>query len=323
MNKLKDYIDSNFCFKLILGANNENYEEIKKLTALYSAAGCRFFDINASKEAILAAKEGFKLSGKDDCFLCISIGGKNDPHLSKCKILNDKCIKCKKCLADCIQNAIFEKEELILIDEKKCIGCAKCLNNCPKSAIKRYYKSSEWGDFLPEIKNDCDCIEFHIVSNDIDDINEKWDYLCNNFEGILSICTDRSIFSNKDLISQLKKMIDKCPNRVMIQADGAPMSGGKDDYNTTLQAVACADIIIKSGINCPVIMSGGTNSKTMELARLCNVDVSGVAIGSYARKIVKDYTLKEDFLLNKEEFNKALVIAKNLMNYINKKESND
>ena len=111
-------------------------------------------------------------------------------------------------------------------------------------------------------------------------------------------------------------MIDKCPNRVMIQADGAPMSGGKDDYNTTLQAVACADIIIKSDINCPVIMSGGTNSKTMEFANLCNVDVSGVAIGSYARKIVKDYISKENFLSNKEEFNKALIVAKNLVNTV-------
>ena len=33
---------------------------------------------------------------------------------------------------------------------------------------------------------------------------------------------------------------------MIIQADGYPMSGGEDDYNTTLQAVATADVINKA-----------------------------------------------------------------------------
>jgi acetylornithine deacetylase/succinyl-diaminopimelate desuccinylase-like protein len=34
-------------------------------------------------------------------------------------------------------------------------------------------------------------------------------------------------------------------DKIMVQADGYPMSGGEDDYNTTLQAVSCADVINK------------------------------------------------------------------------------
>ena len=33
-------------------------------------------------------------------------------------------------------------------------------------------------------------------------------------------------------------------DRLIIQADGIPMSGGKDNFNTTLQAVATAEVII-------------------------------------------------------------------------------
>ena len=162
----------------------------------------------------------------------------------------------------------------------------------------------------------CDCIEFHIISDNIEEINEKWNYLLQNYNGILSICADRSIFSDNILINQLKNMISKNPDNIMIQADGAPMSGGKNDYKTTLQAVAAADIVLKSGISVPVIISGGTNSKSAKLAKLCKVDISGVAIGSYARKIVKKYIEKEDFLYNKKYFNEALKIAKKLVNEI-------
>ena len=40
-------------------------------------------------------------------------------------------------------------------------------------------------------------------------------------------------------------MLEICPDRMIVQADGIPMAGGEDDYRTTLQAVACADIVDK------------------------------------------------------------------------------
>ena len=53
-------------------------------------------------------------------------------------------------------------------------------------------------------------------------------------------------------------------------------------------------------------MSGGTNSKTSELAHLCGVDFCGVAIGSYARKIIK----------NTEDEKEAVESAKKLVETI-------
>ena len=314
---LKKYLNSKKCFKLILGANNENYEEITKLVALYSLAGCRFFDINASIEVINAAKKGLEYSKKNDCYLCISVGGKNDPHISKCKINQSKCNQCKTCMGECLQNAIIEFDNKILIKEKNCIGCFRCSKKCPQNAIERYYNTINFNKKINELKNFCDCIELHIASDDLEDIKEKWDFLCQNCNSFLSISINRSIFSDEILIEQLKKMLLKAnSNKVMIQADGISMSGGKNDFNATLQAVSCADLILKSGINCPIIISGGTNAKSSELAKICNVDISGVAIGSYARKVVKNYIDDDNFLTNQKIFNKALKVAKELIHRV-------
>ena len=309
---LQEYLASNKCFKLILGANNENYDEITRLVALYSAAGCRFFDINASENAIKAARRGFEYSKKTDCFLCISVGTANDKHLSKYKI-NDNCVSCNTCVSSCLEGAIQNTNGKVSIDEKKCIGCARCVSACSFDAIYSYQKQSDWNN-LDKLFPMCECVEFHMDSNDIDDIFQKWEYLVNNFDGMLSINASRVNFSDNQLIEILKKMISCArQNHVMIQADGIPMSGGADNYHSTLQAVSCADLIINSNI-CPyVITSGGTNAKTAELARILEVPLNGVAIGSYARKIVKDFVQDDDFLNNEDKFSSALKVAQELV----------
>ncbi len=313
---LQEYLASNKCFKLILGANNENYDEIVRLVALYSAAGCKFFDLNASEEAILAAKRGLEYSGKLDCYLCISVGTDGDKHLSKYTI-NNNCVTCGKCIEACLESAISSVQGKISIDEKKCIGCARCAKVCNVSAIDSYQKQSDWNN-LDKLFKYCECVEFHMDSNNKEEIFEKWGYLAKYFDGMLSINASRAEFSDVELVEILKKMISfRDPETVVIQADGIPMSGGADGYNSTLQAVSCADLIVNSNI-CPyVITSGGTNAKTAELARKLNVSINGVAVGSYARKIVKDYVRNSDFLENKVMFNEALKLARVLVESVN------
>ena len=61
------------------------------------------------------------------------------------------------------------------------------------------------------------------------------------------------------------------------------------------------------------MLSGGTNSRTAELARMCGIDYNGIAVGSYARKIVSNYVSSDDFLQNELKFNQALEIARKLV----------
>ena len=90
---LKELLDSNKCFKLVCGAGNEDALEVEKLVALYSAAGCKFFDLSAKPEIVDAAKRG--LQGREG-YLCVSIGIKGDPHVRKAQIDYEKCAGCHK-----------------------------------------------------------------------------------------------------------------------------------------------------------------------------------------------------------------------------------
>ena len=109
------------------------------------------------------------------------------------------------------------------------------------------------------------------------------------------------------MISQRK------PYTTIIQADGIPMSGCDDTFKTTLQAVAMAEIIQNAELPVHIMISGGTNSKTAELAKLCGINYWGIAIGSWARMIVKPYIVSEDFWENSDVQLKAVKAAHELI----------
>ena len=295
-------------FKLVCGAGNECRHDVERLCTIYSLAGAQVFDICAKPEILAAAKSGLKNAGiKEDRYICISIGIKGDPHISKAVIDRSKCFKCGKCDSVCINNAIKNYS----IELSKCIGCARCLNIC--SAISMKESDIDLKTVLPPLINDgIDCIELHVSSESA--VDEKWDIITSNFGGILSICIDRLYLGNKQVIERIKKMIKKrAPYTTIIQADGVPMSGYDDEYKTTLQAVAAAEIIQNAKLPVYIMLSGGTNSKTAQLAKLCSINYKGIAVGSYARKIVSEYIHRDDFYSNETVFNSALYNAKKIV----------
>ena len=103
------------------------------------------------------------------------------------------------------------------------------------------------------------------------------------------------------------------PYSTIIQADGVAMSGNDDEYGTTLQAVATAQLFQNAKFPLYIMMSGGTNTKSTELAKLCKVRPHCLAVGSYARKIVKDYLQIDDILTNEVKMADAVSIAKSLI----------
>lgn len=327
---LKKLLDNKKCFKLICGAGNENLEEVEKLVALYSKAGCKFFDLSASEEVLKAAQKGLDFSipkeEQKNYHFCISIGTSGDQHVQEARINSDVCAKCCKCIEICPQGAIKGKREngkwknrsgiparQLEVIGKNCIGCQKCQKACEFGAIEIYSKNKPINLSTHQPIN-LSCIELHASDTYENEVDEIWDYLNKNFDGMLSLCVGRSKLSNEQILSRVKRLIkNRKPYTTIIQADGSPMSGGEDDFKTTLQAVAMAEIIQNANLPVYILLSGGTNSKTAELAKLCGVDFNGIAIGSYARKIVKEYIESDDFYTNKTLFDKAVKIAQKLV----------
>ena len=201
------------------------------------------------------------------------------------------------------------------VKKERCIGCTQCFNKCPKQAIEMVTQLQDYKEVLPKlIEKGIDCIEFHAISEDEQDVDEKWQQINDYFDGMLCISLDRSELGDKKLKERVKRLIAKRkPFTTIIQADGIAMTGGTDDYATTLQSVATAQLFQNENIPAYIMMSGGTNTKSTELAKQCKVQPHCLAVGSYARKIVKDYLERDDFYENKEAFNEAVKIAKNLI----------
>ncbi len=312
---LKDLLESKKCFKLVCGAGNEDAEEVEKLVTIYSLAGCTFFDLCAKEEIVDAAKKGLKNAGiTDDRYLCVSVGIDGDPHITKAVIDQEKCVKCGKCKKICPHDAVIELDKY-KIKKERCIGCGQCAANCPKNAIEMVSQLQDYKEILPKlIAKGIDCIEFHAISTDEKDVMEKWEQINEHFDGMLCISLDRSELGDKKLKERVAKMLStRKPFTTIIQADGIAMSGSNDEYGTTLQAVATAQLFQNANMPAYIMMSGGTNTRSIELASLCGVKPNCLAVGSFARKIVKEYLESEDLLENKEKLNKAVEIAKELV----------
>lgn len=281
-------------FKVVCGAGNEDCESVKRLVYTYAKAGCKCFDISARKEILDAVKEAVKLAGVSDVVFCVSVGIKGDKHIAKAQIKDSVCIKCKNCFRNCPHDAIYSS---IIVDDKKCIGCGICAKKCPTGAMTMTEKDVNVKEILPYmVQNGVEILELHIMGHDKKDLEYKWNVINECNPKFASICIDRENFGNKEVLERIRNMIaHRKPYTTIIQADGIPMSGAEDDYKTTLQAVAMAEIIQNANMPVHIMLSGGTNSKTAELAKMCGINYWGIAIGSWARKIVKPYTSAPDF----------------------------
>ena len=310
---LKDLLEAKQCFKLVCGAGNEDADEVEKLVTIYSKAGCQFFDVCAKLEIVDAAKRGLERAGiKEDRYLCVSVGIDGDPHISKAVIDYEKCIQCENCKSVCIHEAINED---FSIKKERCLGCGQCLKECPVNAISMVSQVQDYKEVLPElIKKGIDCIEFHAISTDENDVDEKWAQINEMFDGMLCISLDRSELGDKKLKERVERMIKSRKTfSTIIQADGVAMSGSDDELGTTLQAVATAQLFQNAKMPIYIMMSGGTNTKSTELAKQCGVKPHCLAVGSFARKTVKDYLKMDDIYTNKKAMDEAVEIAKNLV----------
>ena len=319
---LRQILEERRYFKLVCGAGNEDKDEVRKLSIIYTLAGATVIDISANVDVVKAARKGIEnacklapIIGKEiqkTPYLNVSIGLKGDPHVRKAEIDLDICTECGECIPVCRQEAITLD---FIVKDYKCIGCGDCDSACRFNAISFNHKKADFDKLLPEcVTYGTETMELHAVTIDDDAVITDWNLLNSIIpDNILSMCLDRSLLSNEHLSERVKLSYEITGERFIVQADGVPMSGEGDDYNTTLQAVACADIVQKSGIPVMILLSGGTNSKSGLLAKQCGVKANGVAIGSWARKIVKEFVKRDDFDTNLDILKKAISVAEELI----------
>jgi len=337
--QMKALLDASKYFKLVCGAGNEDAEEVKRLTVLYTLAGAKGMDVSANVEVVKACVEGiniaFELSKELGInlmirpFIMVSVGMPGDHHVRKSVIDLNTCLKCDLCIPVCPTEAI--PESLVVIRDK-CIGCGNCSAICPKSDIIHYeHNNRELRKLLPKcLEAGAEQIELHAAVAEDESIMQEWQMIAEvNPDNHISMCLDRLHLSNFGFENRVAKAKEIAGNRLIIQSDGYPMSGGEDDYNTTLQAIATADVlnkrfnmklrkktntlIYKKEIEVAQLLSGGTNSLTANLASKTGVKFQGVSLGTFARKIVKEVIDHPDFYHDITLIKEGLAIAQALV----------
>jgi len=350
--KLQELFDNQKYFKMICGAGNENLEEVKRLTMIYTLAGAKGLDISATPEVVKSCVEGidraFDVSDslginlKTRPYIMVSVGMPGDHHVRKAFIDPDTCIKCGLCVAPvCPTEAIEPIEvgkEVAYVIEEKCIGCGDCSAICPKPDIISYtHDEKGLEEVLPKcIELGAENIELHAAIAEDEYIMKEWEIVNNaNPNGHNSMCLDRLHLGNFALEKRIGFAKYIMGDRLIIQADGYPMSGGEDNYSTTLQAISTADVVNKAfnmrlnkrtnqldyikkrKVN--ILMSGGTNSLTSTLAKQCNVNFQGVSIGTFARNLIyknikENYDYSDNgFYTDMKNIKEAYHIAKTLV----------
>ncbi len=261
-------------------------------------------DVSANPDVVRSAKRAVedarRLAGrfgvKDfvDPYITVSVGMAGDPHVRKAEIIAANCTHCNACIPVCPTDAI--PQGLVVI-RQRCIGCGACSVACQDDAVAYRHNAIDMENVLRQcIDAGAENIELHANVPDHEPALREWRLISALLpDRFLSLCVDRGYLSNHDLIRRVEMMLEISPKRMIVQADGIPMSGGKDDYNTTLQAVATADIVAKSQLPVFILMSGGTNSKTMELARACGVACAGASLGTFARHQIYPYINDPEF----------------------------
>lgn len=326
-------------FKLVCGAGNEDAQEVKKLVVLYTLAGAKGMDVSANVNVVEHAMKGidlafelapkFGIELKTRPFITVSVGMPGDHHVRKAFIDPQTCIECNLCIPVCPTDAI--PDELVVITEK-CIGCGNCSAICPKDDIISYSNNQrELKELLPKCLNaGAEQIELHAAVADDTAIMDEWKIVCDsNPNGHVSMCLDRLHLSNFTFEKRVEKAKEIAGNRLIIQSDGYPMSGGTDDYNTTLQAIATADVLnkrfnmtidkknkvlkYKKNVEVNQLLSGGTNSLTAVLSDQCGVKFQGASLGTFARNLVKNVINNENFYENEELIKQGYLIAKKLV----------
>lgn len=285
-------------FKLICGAGNEDAEEVYKLSLVYTLAGAAGIDLSARPEVVTAARRAvteaqdvahaFPIKTVTSPFLTVSVGMPGDAHVRKARILSDRCTECNACIPVCPTDAI---PDTLVILEKRCIGCGACSVACQDDAIGYTHQELEMEQALTAcLEAGAENIELHASVPDDEPTLKEWALVTRLLpESFVSVCLDRGYLSNHALRTRIERMLEYAHGRMIVQADGIPMSGGRDDYNTTLQAIATADIVAKTKLPVYLLLSGGTNSKTIELAAACGVPFAGVSIGTFARHLVYEF----------------------------------
>lgn len=306
-------------FKLVCGASLTDTRMIEDLSFIFTLAGAHVIDLAPTADVIFAARKGVQkaISYEPSAMsplLMASIQLDKDPHFRKVEVDYNLCDLCGACVKVCPTEAFKIESHRFNYFSERCFGCDICPSYCHVDALKMIDTKPSPEETLSEmISLGVRSIEFHF-GNNFYKIQEIWGDvkdLVKKLE-LVSFSIGSELLSDKDIRKAANLCYNLAGGGIILQCDGAPMSGSltrltKSGNNTDNSCLHVASIIEEEKLPVYLQISGGTNENSFIKATNAGLNIHGIAIGSYARKLLMPY------LTGKENIEDALKIARLLV----------
>ena len=310
-------------FKFIGGANLRDLPTIERLATLYALAGAAIMDVAAEPAVVAAARHGFARARawreESPAWLRAAYAGSAPPHVDPLVMVSitltgDRhteiavvdepyCVRCDACTPVCPPHSIING----LVAEKICTGCGLCLPVCPTACIVLRARETD-----PDVdacwEAGARALEIHTGAAAEAEVagarslTRHWQ----RRGGLLSYSLDGKQLGYPRTLALARELGEA---GVILQADGKPISGTSGD-RSTIPALRLARAIIRQGTGAWVQPAGGANDRTGPLADLAGIAISGVGMGSFARRAAKALEAGDE---SPEAWGAAVVAARSLV----------
>lgn len=278
-------------FKLIGGGSFTEADKITHLSRAYGAAGVDCIDIAPDSGLIEAVVHELATLPSEKPVIMVSIPLDPDPHFRKIELTEPDCIRCGLCLPVCPTEALSLPDSLE-VSQSLCYGCGRCVPTCPTSAL----------NLLPfQVESQIEAALSHPMTGAIEIHSRyvdaymleafliRWQPLLQN--KLIALCFRLEGIESAQILSFTQTAQRHSPFPILLQIDGAPMSGNEDPEASRPaleSAVQTLQLFQSAELPPPFItISGGINRHTASLLREARYQfIAGAGMGTVARQAI-------------------------------------
>ena len=286
-------------FKFICGASYRDFDSVKKYSEIFSRAGAHVISVSAHPTVVIAAHEGISNSeaSPDErpvIMVSVSLDHNSDPRFKRVVVDMNACDNCGACISVCPTSAFNQdsKNKTFSYEKEKCFGCAECLPSCHADAFSLESVNPLDPTTLPELWSlGARCLEIHVGPN--------FYWLESYIKRIREISSQSWVFSvvlsaehssYADLQEQAREVYNLLGDGALIQVDGlSSLVPHNKNESSALKAIAAASTILDLGLPIFVQIAGGIDEKVRPLCSQFNIEINGVGMGSYCRKLIEPH----------------------------------
>ncbi len=310
-------------FKFIGGANLRELATVERLATLYALAGCAIMDVAAEPAVVDAARRGFARARAwrdaapgwlgaayaggappaQDPIVMVSITLSGDRHTEIAVVEHPFCTKCDACTPVCPPASIVNG----VVAEKICTGCGLCVPVCPTACIDLRQRETD-PDLDACWEAGARALEIHTGAAAEAEVagtrglTRDW----RGRGGLLAYSLDGKQLGYPRTLALARALGEP---GVILQADGKPISGTTGD-KSTVPALRLARAILRENTGAWVQPAGGANDRTGPIAAAQGIAISGVGMGSFARRAAKALEAGDD---SPAAWGESLVAARQLV----------